>query len=548
MTPFDPFFIYITYMEKLINILKYTKELRVLYVEDESSVREKFVMMLENLFDSVEPCESAHSAVKLYKKSFDESSPYDIVITDMYMPDINGLELSRTILDLNPDQKILAISAYNDSEVLESLIDLGVSNYIQKPVKRDRLIDIIYKIALDISKNRKRLELKNFDFTTGIKNGYSLHNDIKKLPQKNIILIKLKNLSTIQTIYGIEEADNFINKFISKFKKHFNRDKDLYRLSSKKFAYLIDKEFDLNEAIKTMQRYSKHCKFDIAIGASKDESLIATADMALDFALKHGLEYKIYSKEIDLTDEYKNHILFKSILSNAIEQDTVFPVFHPIYDKEKNIIKYEVLMRISDNKDGKEQIYYPGQFMQISIDSNRFNELSSITIRKAFKHLSRSEKPFSINISYEDIRNEILINEIEKQILKYDNGQRLIFEILETRNIEDYGLIENFISRFKKYGVKIALDDFGAGYSNLNHIINFHSDYVKLDGALIKNIQHDTKSLAIVKAIVSFTKELGIKTIAEYVSSKEIFEIVKDIDVDEFQGFYLSEPLRQIAE
>jgi YesN/AraC family two-component response regulator len=303
----------------LIDILKYTKELKVLYVEDETNVREKFGMMLENIFDTIDSCESARSALELYEKYNLQASPYDIVIADMYMPDMDGLEFSQTVLKLNPDQKILAISAYNDSKVLESLIDLGVSNYIQKPVKKDRLIDVIYKTALEVSRQKEESELKNLDLSTGVKNRHCLEKDIKNLPDKNIILIKLKNLNTIQTIYGNTQTDALIKNFTGKFKKHFNDDKDLYRLSSKKFAYIIDKTINLEKAIKTMLMYSQHCKFDIVISASEEKDLIPKADMALDFAIRHGLEYKIYSKEIDLTDEYKNRIFFKSILDNAIE-------------------------------------------------------------------------------------------------------------------------------------------------------------------------------------------------------------------------------------
>lgn len=79
-------------------------------------------------------------------------------------------------------------------------------------------------------------------------------------------------------------------------------------------------------------------------------------------------------------------------------------------------------------------------------------------------------------------------------------------------------------------------------------VINLESDYVKLDGVLIKNLEHDKKSLAIVKSVVAFTKELGIKTIAEYVATKEIFEIVKGLGINEFQGFYLSKPKEHIDE
>ena len=98
----------------------------------------------------------------------------------------------------------------------------------------------------------------------------------------------------------------------------------------------------------------------------------------------------------------------------------------------------------------------------------------------------------------------------------------------------------------KKYNCKIAIDDFGSGYSNLNHIINLDIDYIKIDASIIKNIDKDENSEHIVKLLVEFSKKLGIKTIAEFVSSKEIFEKVKKLGIDYSQGYYFSEPQKEI--
>jgi diguanylate cyclase/phosphodiesterase len=94
-------------------------------------------------------------------------------------------------------------------------------------------------------------------------------------------------------------------------------------------------------------------------------------------------------------------------------------------------------------------------------------------------------------------------------------------------------------------GAMIAIDDFGSGYSNFSYIIKIKPDYVKIDGSIIKDIDINKDSYAIASAIVAFAKDLGIKTIAEYVHSKEIFNVCKEIGIDEFQGFYLGLPSKK---
>lgn len=94
----------------------------------------------------------------------------------------------------------------------------------------------------------------------------------------------------------------------------------------------------------------------------------------------------------------------------------------------------------------------------------------------------------------------------------------------------------------KDLGCKIAIDDFGTGYSNFDYLMKLNVDFVKIDGSMIKYINQDLNAKIVTELIVSFTKKLNIKTIAEFVHSKEIHEIVTDMGIDYSQGFYLGEP------
>ncbi|WP_133165397.1 EAL domain-containing protein, partial [Aliarcobacter cryaerophilus] len=214
-------------------------------------------------------------------------------------------------------------------------------------------------------------------------------------------------------------------------------------------------------------------------------------------------------------------------------------------NRNQEIIKYESLMRIKDFDCNNEPVIVtPDKFLGISFKTKQYLELSRIIISKSLDNLLKTKKNITINLSFRDILNyefiDYLDNVLEK--LKFEDRNRLVFEILESENLSDYDFLEEFVLKYKKLGCKIAIDDFGSGYSNFIRIIRLKPDYLKIDGSLIKNIDKDNNSYEIVKSIIAFSKTLKIKTIAEYVHSEEIFNLLLELDVDEFQGYYFGKP------
>jgi EAL domain-containing protein (putative c-di-GMP-specific phosphodiesterase class I) len=102
--------------------------------------------------------------------------------------------------------------------------------------------------------------------------------------------------------------------------------------------------------------------------------------------------------------------------------------------------------------------------------------------------------------------------------------------------------VVNFIKKVKFLGCKIAIDDFGSGYSNFEQLLKLDIDYLKIDASLIKNIDTNRDSEIMTKSIISFAKEMGLKTIAEFVSTQAVFNKVKVLGVDYAQGYYIGKP------
>lgn len=121
-------------------------------------------------------------------------------------------------------------------------------------------------------------------------------------------------------------------------------------------------------------------------------------------------------------------------------------------------------------------------------------------------------------------------------------ASRLTLEIVEDEGIQNFKEVVEFIDEMHSYGCSIAVDDFGTGYSNFEYLMRLKADFVKIDGSMIKNIDQSEDSRRVVGLMVSFAKQLNIKTIAEFVHSEQVSDIVASMGIDELQGYYYDEP------
>lgn len=120
-------------------ILKYSKNLEVLYVEDDIDLQTATQKLLKRFFHIVDTADNGWEGLKYYQERMHTSKPYDLVLTDINMPKMSGIEMSSLILDMMPDQKIAIISAHNEVEYLQHAIELGISGFITKPIEQNQL-------------------------------------------------------------------------------------------------------------------------------------------------------------------------------------------------------------------------------------------------------------------------------------------------------------------------------------------------------------------------------------------------------------------------
>lgn len=245
-----------------------------------------------------------------------------------------------------------------------------------------------------------------------------------------------------------------------------------------------------------------------------------------------------------MSKEYEKNFKWSKRLKLAIEDDKVVPLFQPIVDtKTQKIVKYESLMRIK-NEDGT--YIAPVHFLELAKKNKMYHKLTKIMIDKSLKAFNGLDKQVSINISVEDILNEEIYNYIINKLAENKNSENIVFELIESEGIENFDEVLKFINNVKRYGAKISIDDFGTGYSNFEYLMKLQVDYIKIDGSMIKNIDTDENSIMITQTIVEFAKKMGIKTVAEFVYSKDIYDKAVELGVDYAQGYYFGKPSEKI--
>ena len=408
-------------------------------------------------------------------------------------------------------------------------------------------------------------KIKNSLFTDQLTN---LPNRLKLLQQMQtiytnpnrdeatIIYINMDSFDEMSEFFGIEIGNRMLNHTASWLKKNLPcKDSYLYKFELNNFVILIPSNFDEEELHKylklissdiTKERFSSKT-YDIdlnisfTIGAARAKNdVVKYAHLALKEAQKQKKSYVIYNQDQKSEENFLHNIQVNQMIKKAIDNDKIVPFFQPIQNiKTGKIEKFESLIRIQNSDKSYQR---PHDFLEIAKKSKLYSKLTKAMIKISFDMLETINHPITINLNVDDMLNRGVSDFIFRQLAKLEDASFITFEIVESEEIENYTRVSNFIKKAKQYGCKFAIDDFGSGYSSFEQVLNLDIDYLKIDGSLIKNIHKNRASETAIKSIVTFSKTLGIKTIAEFVSSQAIFDKVKELGVDYAQGYHIGKP------
>jgi diguanylate cyclase (GGDEF)-like protein len=437
---------------------------------------------------------------------------------------------------------VFTIDTENKESVYHELLQ---ELFIENEIKNEKLL-----------KYRTQLFERYFrDNLTNLPNLYQLRRDLQNDDDNfGVILINVDNFQTINNFYGFVVGD-YVLEYVGNFLKNLLSDYKVYRLSGAEYAVLTDENLGFYE-LKTFlenlyaqlqtinliyQSTQIFVNFTLSSSAKHDKSnVFSKVSMALIYAKQNNLPFWIYENRMQFENEYARNLKLSSLIRVAVSNAQIFPYFQAIFDnKTSKIVKYECLARL---KDENNKILAPDVFLPIAKKMKVYNQITKQMVEKSFNVFEDSDYEFTINLSIEDIISSEIFHFIIDKLKNSNASSRVTFELLESEAIQDFKKVDRFINEVIRYGAKIAIDDFGSGYSNFSYLTKMQVDYIKIDGSLIENIDVDDTAFIVVETIVNFAKKLNIKTIAEYVHSSVVMDKVKELGIDYSQGFYIDQP------
>jgi EAL domain-containing protein (putative c-di-GMP-specific phosphodiesterase class I) len=288
-------------------------------------------------------------------------------------------------------------------------------------------------------------------------------------------------------------------------------------------------------------------KVSISVGVAMGGGIITLnhAQMAINEArLNSKGSYHLFTSKSEYSKKQQENVYWINKIKKAIEDENLVAYYQPIKNLHTGKIeKFECLARINEDA----VVVSPIRFMEAARVTGSYSLITRTIIKNAFLEFSKNDYEFSINITASDIKLGYLEEFLMLHVNKYNvDPSRIVLELLEDIvTLTESNMIEQ-ITKLRKLGFNVAVDDFGMENSNFSRLIEFHPDYLKIDGSFIKNILTSKKSQIIVDAIVDICKKSDIKVIAEFVSDENIYEYIKQKGVDYAQGFYIGQPVEHV--
>lgn len=283
-------------------------------------------------------------------------------------------------------------------------------------------------------------------------------------------------------------------------------------------------------------------------GSMSQEDVLSRADAACYMAKDRGRNRWQFFDQNDESAARRLEMEWVGRIRQAIASKRMRLYYQdivPITANAADGAHFEILVRMEDENG---RLVPAGEFIPAA---ERYGLMSMIdkwvvetSIRNFDKlHPSGKVAICAINLSGETVDNkefeDFLIEELTRNP---EAASRICIEITETSLIRNMERLQQFIPRLRATGCRLALDDFGAGQSSFGYLKNLHVDIIKIDGSFIRDLDHDAMSNSIVSAVTDIAHKMDMEVVAEWVSSKAILNLLRQMGVNYVQGFYLHKP------
>jgi diguanylate cyclase (GGDEF)-like protein/PAS domain S-box-containing protein len=404
------------------------------------------------------------------------------------------------------------------------------------------------------------------DALTGLPNRRLLEEELKarhvnSQPNERlaIVALDLDRFKTTNDLYGHAVGDELLQKVARLLSDEVGTESFIARVGGDEFILLLDFESD---ASLNAQLSALIAKFDAPLMLAEHEIpvratlgvaimpndgvdpnvLMRHSDMALYSAKQQGRARFAFFKPIMQT-RAQERVLLERDLRVAVKNDQIIPYFQPVVQLGTgNVLGYEILARWPHAERG---LIQPGEFIKIAEETGLIGELTMNLLRRACSEANRGPGAprIGINISPIQLRDAALPQKLLMVLSECGfTPARLLVEITEDALVSDVKTAKAMLSSLKNLGVRIALDDFGIGYSSLQNLLDLPLDLLKIDQSFVRSMDESEDALMIVKAIIQLAKDLHLDVTAEGIETESQAIALLSLGCESGQGFFLGRP------
>jgi len=430
--------------------------------------------------------------------------------------------------------------------------------------------DEIGRVGISFNRMMDKIKtLTQYDPLTTLLNQYVLEKDVEALIQNEeegytLVMAAVDKLSFINDTYGYTVGDSILIEVAKRIS--FN-DKDaakVYRYKGDEFVvlYLIpltESELDhkINKLLEVLtesyQINGKTIDITMSMGVyiwndeNRSQEPLKAVTQAKNYAKYLGSnQVQRYNKQTH--DGIKKNKELQADIINGLKDNQFFLVYQPLFHlNTEEVAELEALIRWNHPDRG---LLFPDKFIDLAEASGTILYIDQWVLESAcqlLKYWSESKKPpilMSINISAKTFETKNFIPNLHEMINRYGvNPSQLQFEITERMVIKNVEESIAKLNEIRALGIKVAIDDFGIGYSSLSYIVRLPIDSIKIDKSFIQNIESSKEAKAIVSTIINLCKSLKLFVIAEGIERKHELDYLKTNQCDIGQGYYFSKPV-----
>jgi diguanylate cyclase (GGDEF)-like protein len=388
----------------------------------------------------------------------------------------------------------------------------------------------------------------------------------------SILLLDLDDFKDINDSYGHPTGDETLIKIAQCLRDHLRKGDLATRIGGDEFAVILpetsarrayrvaDKLRERLRGIRFETPGGKRFCVTTSIGVvsfPKDGTNVADLMAGVDLALYHakGLgkdevsTLEAAGQEVRVVRDSRN---YAEELRLALAEGRIVPYFQPIVDCRTGVVvANEVVARLV--KPGGE-IVAAGAFIETIEKYGLARELDRTILSQALAEAkdclrgSRVPMRLFVNLSAQEIQGRGILGHAEELCARLElPPESVVFEIMERDAIGDMAHMRSFLANLRRQGFAFALDDFGSGYNSFHYLRELHFEYVKIDGAFVRNLLDSRVDRVLVRNLGRICRDLGIRTVAEFVESGDILTVLQDMGIDYAQGFHIGFPGRSIA-